>query len=187
MTGITVFPSFARRAALKRFFVIGATALIAGCTSITPYAPADRGGQGYFDQKLETGKYRVTFEGNSVTDRATIENYVLFRAAEITLRDGYDYFSILDQNTETVSTFRTTGTTFGGRGFGRRGFFYGGGFGGFGGFGANTSTTRERLSYVIGVIIQAEKGDKPAERPDAYDARQLIDNLGPTLTYPDPN
>ncbi|MEM9618510.1 MAG: hypothetical protein AAF936_11165 [Pseudomonadota bacterium] len=187
MTGVTILQRFGRTIGLKRLFVIGAIALIAGCTSITPYAPADRSGRGYDDQKLEEGKYRVTFEGNSSTDRATIENYVLFRAAEITLRDGYDHFSILDQSTDAVSTFRTNGTTFGGAGFGRNGFFYGGGFGGFGGvgFANNTSTTRQRLSYVIGVIIQAEKGDKPADSPNSYDARQLIDNLGPVLTYPD--
>ncbi|MEL7492255.1 MAG: hypothetical protein AAGJ73_16215 [Pseudomonadota bacterium] len=166
----------------RSVFAVLALLALSACASITPYGPAVKNRPGYTSQQLEADKFRVTFEGNSSTDRATIENYVLYRAAEVTLESGNDYFIILDSSTDAMRSFRTTGTTFGGGGFGRRGFFYGGGFR-RGGFGGVTSTTRERTSYITGAIIQVARGDKPSDNPDAYDARQLIDNLRPTLTF----
>lgn len=169
-----------RAASLRAAIALAGAMALAACATVTPYGPAVKRGPGYTSQQLEADRFRITFEGNSSTDRATIENYVLYRAAEVTLESGADYFILLDQTTDTQSTFQTSGTTFGGAGFGRRGFFYGGGFGGFGG---TTATTRERLRYTIGAIIQVASGDKPADNPAAYDARQLIDNLGPVIVF----
>lgn len=166
------------RAPLKTLFAVLGLGLAAACASVTPYGPS-RGGVGYTDQALDDGRYRITFEGNSSTDLATIENYVLYRAAEVTLAAGGDHFVILDSSTETARRFQTNGTTFGGAGFGRRGFFYGGGFGT--GFASTTATTRERTAYTVGAVIEVRRGDKPSGAPDAYDARQLIDNLGPAV------
>lgn len=162
---------------------IGAIAL-AACATVTPYGPAGPGGEGYADQRLESNKYRIVFEGNSQTNLTTIENYVLYRAAEVTVANGGDYFIVVDQNTESLSTFRSTGTSFGGGGFGRRGFFYGGGFG-RGGFGSSTSTTRERRSYTVGAIIEVHRGDKPRGNGSAYDAQQVLNNLRPSVTFAD--
>ena len=156
--------------------------LITARTSVTPYQPATRAG-GYTDQELDDGRFRITFQGNSQTDLATIETYVRYRAAEVTLANGGDYFVVLDSNTESLSRFQTSGTTFGGGGFGRHGFFYGPGFGGAG-FGTTTATTRERLSYTVGAIIETRRGDKPSDERTAYDARQIIDNIGPILVLP---
>ena len=172
----------------KRQLKITATALMLGtlaaCASVTPYQLSGSNG-GYTDQALDNGRYRVTFEGNSQTARTTVENYVLYRAAEITLEQGHDYFILLDANTEAMSRFVTSGTTFGGAGFGRRGFFYGRGFHrGFGGFGTTTATTRERRSYTAGAIIEIRRGDKPAGDTNAYDARQIINNLDPEIVLP---
>lgn len=158
---------------------------LGACATMTAYGPAKKNGEGYTSQQLEADKFRVSFEGNSSTERTTVENYVLYRAAEVTLENGADYFVVLDQNTEALSIFRSTGSTFGGRGFGRRGFFYGGGFSR--GFGGSTSTTRERRSYTMGVIIQVAKGDKPANNALAYDARQIIDNLKPSIIFAEAN
>ena len=157
--------------------------LLAACTSVTPYQPSIKGGAGYTDQALDSGRFRITFEGNSSTDLATVENYVLYRAAEVTLSNGYDYFIVLDSNTDAMRRFVTTGTGFSNGRFGRGRFFYGRGFHSRfgGGFGTSTATTRERKSYTVGAIIEARRGDKPADAPDAYDARQLVDNIGPTL------
>ena len=166
---------------LKLMIAAAGLGALAACASVTPYQTAGRGG-GYTDQELDDGRFRVTFEGNSSTNRRTVENYVLYRAAEVTLENGYDYFVILDSDTEAMSSFVTNGTTFGGGGFGRRGFFYGGGFG-RGGFASTTATTRERRSYLAGIIIDAREGNKPAGDPNAYDARQVINNLESTLVF----
>lgn len=175
-----------RHNGLRRFataaLVASGAAFLAACTTTTPYQPSLKNRPGFTDQRLENTKFRITFEGNSSTNLAVIENYVLYRAAEVTLANGHDYFAIVDQSRESESRFNTTGTTFGGAGFGRSGFFYGGGFGG--GFGTTQSTTRERRAYTVGVVIEVFKGDKPSGNASAYDARQVIDNLRPTLVLP---
>jgi len=169
----------------KRIAVaLAAVALISACATATPYQPANKRGEGYVDQKLEAGKYRVTFEGNSTTDRAVAENYVLYRAAEIALANGDDYFVLASQVADTRSTFNTTGFTNGGfGGFGRAGFFYGGGFGGFGG-GYTTTTTRQQLAYTVGALITTHKGEKPADNAMAFNARSVIESIGPSLQRP---
>ena len=70
---------------------IALVAMLAGCGTATPYQPATDG-QGYAEQALERDRYRVTFVGNSLTSRETVENYLLFRAAEVTMSKGFDHF-----------------------------------------------------------------------------------------------
>ena len=48
-------------------------------------------------------RYRISFKGNSLTDRETVENYMLFRAAELTLQSGYDTFTIVNRDTDKNS------------------------------------------------------------------------------------
>jgi len=170
----------------RLILALAAAALAAACATTTPYQPADKRGLGYKNQQLETAKYRVTFQGNSLVDRATAENYVLLRAAQVTLENGFDSFEIVSQNADGLSTYRTSGTSLGFGGLGGGGLFYGGGFGygGFGGLASNTSTTRESRSYVVGAVIEARKGPKPADNPMAFDARSVIESIGPTIAGP---
>ncbi len=168
---------------------LSAVLVLGACVNATPYQLAGRGGEGFVDQQLEAGKYRVTFKGNTLVERATAENYVLYRAAEVTLAAGFDHFVLADQTSDALSSYYSTGynSGFGGGGFGGGGFFYGGGFGGFGGsgFGGITTTnTRERQAYVVGAVIQAGRGPKPADNAKAYDARSVIESIGPALVRP---
>lgn len=174
----------------RSLIALSALLVLGACVNATPYQLAGRGGEGFVDQQLEVGKYRVTFKGNTLVERATAENYVLYRAAEVTLAAGYDHFLLADQTADALSSYYSTGfnSGFGGGHFGR-GFFYGGGFGGFGGFGGGfggitTSNTRERQSYVVGAVIQAARGPKPADNAQAYDARSVIESIGPALVRP---
>lgn len=77
--------------------------LLAACATATPYQPISAGQRasgGYAEEQLEPGRYTVAFAGNTLTSRQRVEQYMLFRAAELTLRDGYDGFRIVDQTTE---------------------------------------------------------------------------------------
>ena len=78
--------------------LLGVLAL-AACASPTPYQPATDG-VGYADRVLETDRFRVTFGGNAETPRATVEDYLLYRAAELALAQGRDYFVLADRDTE---------------------------------------------------------------------------------------
>jgi len=159
---------------LRNTTLAAATVLFLGaCVTATPYQPSSGGinGLGYSDTKIEPGKYRVGFRGNTSTDRATVENYILLRASELTLADGFGHFVIVDEDEGSTSNFNSTGFNNGfGGGFRRRGF--GGGFGG-----TTTSRTRERRKFDISVIVQAFPGEKSAENYEAYNASAVLENL----------
>ena len=81
-------------------FSIAAATCLAACATPTPYQAAEDGRQGYAQTQIETNRFRVSFRGNSLTDRETTENYLLYRAAELTLESGYDYFTVVTRATD---------------------------------------------------------------------------------------
>ena len=81
---------------------------VGGCAAPTPYGPA-ADGYGYAEQQLESNRYRVAFAGNSVTPRDVVQNYLLYRAAEVTLEKGHDYFTLVDQDVERSTVYHGTG------------------------------------------------------------------------------
>lgn len=147
---------------------------LSACATITPYQPAQgNNGYGYSEQKLQTNRYRVSFSGNSKTDRNTVENYLLYRAAELTLAQGGDSFVVSNQDTEKNT--RTTGVS-AGTGFGYP-FFFGPGFGG-------TTTTNTQHDYDAYGVITIHKGTASSDQPNIYNARDLQANLGPDIKRP---
>ena len=94
---------------LRKFAAAAALVLAAGlaaCTTPTPYQPRVAGkaaSAGFTEQRIETDRWRVSFNGNSLTSRETVEAYLLYRAAELTLAQGHDWFAIVDRNTEKHS------------------------------------------------------------------------------------
>jgi len=163
------------------FGLLGLLAL-AGCTTPTPYVAADEGdGFGYSETQLEANRYRVTFAGNFDTARETVQNYLLYRAAELTVENDGDYFVIADQNLERSTRYIGTASP----GFGG-GFGYGGvRSGGLIGTGISTVDARPIDEYAAFADIVIEQGEKPPAAPDAYDARQILARLGPTVVRPD--
>ena len=158
------------REALLGVAVLG---VLAGCGGgPTPYQPAsDR--YGYSEQQIEDNRYRVTFAGNDLTPADTVQNYLLYRAAEITLDRDYDYFTMVDRNLDRSTTYWGSGpTTYLGTGFGR-------GSGGFVGFG--TSTARPIDSYTAYADVVMFRGEKPVDDVNAYDAREVLRRLDPTI------
>ena len=145
----------------------------AGCATVTPYQPVQRG-EGYSEQKLEDNRFRVRFAGNRLTPKETVQNYLLFRAAEITLQNGHDYFVTLEQETDKETTQYQT-ISFG-TGFGR---WYWYPFGTVG-----VATTRAATEFVAEAHILTFAGEKPANEPGAFDARQIVNNLGPRIVRP---
>jgi hypothetical protein len=55
---------------------------------------------------IEQNRVRISFRGNTLTDRDTVENYLLYRAAEVTLSSGKDYFIVANRDTESRSRCR---------------------------------------------------------------------------------
>ena len=93
----------------RAFSILLGVVSVAACGTPTPYQQAIEG-KGYTVQQIEENRVRVSFAGNTLTKRETVENYLLFRAAETTLAHGFQHFVIVGQDTETATTYRTRRT-----------------------------------------------------------------------------
>jgi len=167
-----------------------------GCTTATPYQPLTTRGPatgGYSDQRLEDNRYRVTFAGNTMTSRETVETFLLYRAAELTTTQGYDWFVMVDRDTEKRS--RTTidqPFTSGPYGYWGPSWRYRGGRFGwrswdpFWGdpFWDREIDVRTVDRYEATAEIVMGRGPKPANDPRTFDAKQILANLGPRVTTP---
>ncbi len=182
--------------------VLALSAGLAACATPTPYQPFVRGqttGGGFSDSKLEANRYRVSFAGNSLTTRETVEGYLLYRAAELTVQSGYDWFSIVERDTDKkVSTYvepdpfyRPSYGAYGlwrpswryyGRGFGWRGWdpFWGDSFW------TDRVDVRTVERFEASAEVVMDKGPKPQGDVKAFDARSVIENLKPRIQYPAP-
>jgi hypothetical protein len=150
--------------------------LFLGACAATPYQPM-RGGEGYAEQRIESNRYRVSFAGNSSTPRETVQDYVLYRAAELTLANGYDYFVLGEQST-VGEPGGSSGLSFG---FGGFSFGSGGGVG----VGVGTSTGGGSAQYMGQANILMFKGRKPDDNAKAFDARAVKANLDAQIRRPE--
>jgi hypothetical protein len=154
--------------------LLAALLALPGCAAQpTPYQPA-ADGYGFSNQQIEGNRFRVTFAGNSETSLDTVRNYMLYRAAEVTVQSGHDYFVVVDQNTQSSTSYRGTGSSPFGFGTGFRGD---GGFGvGFSSFSAIPSD-----SFTSWADIVVGDGPKPAGDVNAYDAHEVLRQLDPVV------
>lgn len=157
--------------------MIAGLALLAGCATPTPYQPLN-GGEGYSNQQIEAQRFRVSFYGNSLTPRNTVEDYLLYRAAEITVDHGYDLFTVVDRSTEPVTQYIGS-------------FGVGTGFGGFYdpfyspyGFGMSTGSATPVTSYQATMTIVLSRGKKAADALHTYDAHDVMQRLGQYIRRP---
>lgn len=146
---------------------LSALALTA-CASLAPYgAQQGPNGQGFSEQRIESNRYRVSYNGVGAAGR--VADWALLRAADLTTEQGYDWFEVTQSWTDGRP---------GGAGGVRPSVSIGGGSSRYGGYSASgvgvgvglnfsgpqpTSTT---LEVVLG------RGQKP-DRPNAYDARSV--------------
>jgi len=183
-------------------FAAALAGALAGCATPTPYQPNVPGQStsgGYSEMRVESNRWRVTFAGNSLTSRQTVEGYLLFRAAELTTEQGYDWFSIVDRNTQRDARTYIEPDPFyspwyGPYGFWRPSWRYWGPGPGWrtwdpywgSPFWADSVDVRTVEKFEATAEIFMGKGPKPADDPRAFDARQVIANLQPKIQYPEP-
>ena len=146
--------------------------LIVGCGQPTPYQPATDG-YGYREQQIEDNRYRVSFAGNDLTARETVQNYLLYRAAELTLDEGYDYFVVVDRDLDRSTTYWGTADSLG-AGYLTRWDRYGG-------MGLSTYSAEPIERYTAYADIVMFQGKKPADDVDAYDAHSVVRQLNATI------
>lgn len=191
---------------IKSAAVVAALALTAGlaaCATPTPYQPNIRGqavSGGFSEMRLEGDRWRVNFAGNTLTDRETVEGYLLFRAAELTRDQGYDWFEIVDRETNRDRRTYVEPDPFYRPWYGRSyGYwrpswrYYGPRWGWrtwdpFWGdpFWADRMDVRTVDKFEASAEIVMHRGPKPADDPRAFDARGVMETIGPRVVRPEP-
>jgi hypothetical protein len=139
---------------------------------------SDHTGYGYREVPVDSNTWQVMFDGNSATDTEVVDRYALYRAAELTTENGYDYFIVLGRQAE-VSTSMTgppeihtnvqpyqdpvNGAS-----------------------GIVTSTTSSRMVFPHTTrftmkTIRMFQGKKPDSNAAAYDAKSMVAMMAPNI------
>jgi hypothetical protein len=167
---------------------MAALSMLAACASPTPYQAADGSRRGYTEQQIETNRFRISFDGNSLTDRETVETYLLYRAAELTVEEGYDHFMVVTRATDEDTRVTSSGAY---------SSFYSAfpvhysyyhprwGWHGWRDPFWDDVSYRETTRYEASAEIFLGRGPKPDD-PNAFDARDVISNLADDIVRPEP-
>jgi hypothetical protein len=181
---------FIPRNTLAAAALLGASVSLGACATSTPYQSAEAAGQqfGYQSERLASDRYRVSFSGNEVTSRETVEQYLLYRAAELTRQQGYDGFTVVRDETEADIDIDTVPTTF--PGWAPAWNYYGTGLGWTtydpylgGPFPAARITASDQFS--ASAVIEMYRGRAPAGADDTFDASAVLARLGDDVEMPE--
>ena len=145
--------------------------ILAGCESLPPYHPSEGpGATGYSDQQLAANRYRVTFTGNSATRRDAVENYLLRRAAEVTLKAGSRYFLFDARDTDAKTTYHSDFVGWPGHGW----YWHSWPYGPEQDLATFPVTRYEAYAEIVLLTDEQAKAE-----PRAVNAQDLLDHIGP--------
>jgi hypothetical protein len=159
-----------------RLIVAASVFLLAACAATGPaeYGPADSKGFGYDEQRIEEGRYRITYRGSGGMPPEVVEDYALRRAAELAVAGGYDWFRVIGRGVDGEKRGGVSvGTGFGTGSYGRRSSVGVGVGADLGRIGAQDFFTA-RIEVLMG------KGDGPDDGPGAgevYEAQSVLESL----------
>jgi hypothetical protein len=181
----------------RRILALAACALsvtaLGGCTTATPYQPyrpesVSGVHGGYSEHRLAPDRFVVRFHGNALTPRDRVERYMLYRAAELTLQNGYDTFEILERHTEhDVETYVDRGPWYGTPyDWWRPHWRYYDpdlGWSPWDPYGYRRVDIRRVESFEAEAEIAMRRGVAAAGRR-VFDARKVMTDIGPTIELP---
>lgn len=151
---------------MKHALILLPALLVAACATSGSYGPADGPGDvGYSEQQIETNRFRVTYRAG---DAIAAEDGALRRAAEVTLEEGYDYFTVVARATDRERA-RSDGARVGVSG-------RTGGYGGGVGIGVSVPIGGRDGRVAVRLEIVMGKGTKLVD-PDTYDAADLLSRM----------
>lgn len=155
---------------LHAFLCILMTALLSSCAS-TGYQALD-GSAGYSDTRLDSNTVRVTYYGSVATSNETVQNYLLYRCAQVTLKYGFDYFVIISNYTQPVVNTYTSPSfvNYYSNKKGTAGYAYVTG-------GQTMTVSRE----IASAVIKMYSGSKPTSQANAFAAREIQSYLTPAV------
>jgi len=207
--------SMTKPGVLKKIVLVASALALTACATATPYQPSAKTNlrNGFSELQIENDRVKVTFDGNSMTDRQTVETYLLYRSAELTKAAGYDYFTLTERATDKNTRIQDTGFRdpyYGlfsysyfhpGRGWSGlyhrpyyHSFFrssrshFGGRFGRYRPFNDSWGRGfdyREITRYRASAEVKFGRGTKPTDANNAFSAQEVLNNLGDKIVYPE--
>jgi len=148
------------RPAPGRAVTTTALLLLAACLAPTPFQPAARdGSDGYRVERLEQDHFRIRFAGNEATGPQQVATSLAYLAAEVTLRNGGDYYVVRNDKLERATIYDPLGLP---PDYAPR---------------CCLVLDRPGHEYEASAEIVIYKGKTPADDPAAYDARAVRDAL----------
>ena len=145
----------------RRVGLLLAAVLTTACATVPEYQPRTPGSTvGYRDVQLSPNRYRVTYSGSYDSTRDDVETYLLRRAAEVTLLNGYTHFVIQKRETHATPDYAAN----------RYGFYPYGyyPYSGYGGYAPSYSSYAE---------IMLLKGPETANAANVVDAQRVLVSL----------
>ena len=146
--------------------------VLQACASYSPYQPAGKNGYGYRHTQLSETQYRVDFKARDLEQGKAVD-FAMLRAAELTLEKGYDWFEVVDRESDLSHQHPDAGfnLTLG------SGIYHHSRSSVF--FGTGLRDTDEGIVTVL-LEINMGKGNKPdAQR--VYSANALVEKLRQAL------
>jgi hypothetical protein len=136
----------------------------------------------YYGPKQPGESVGYTDSGNSATARDMVENFLLMRAAEVTLQSGYSHFLFDARDTKAKTTYLSDFTGWPGWGGGWYWHSWPDAFGGppFDAQAESRPITKFEAYAEIVMLTPVEA----AKETRAIDARQIIARLGPLVAPP---
>jgi hypothetical protein len=183
-----------RRLIVTTAAILALGGALAACETATPYQPLNAGSRtsgGYSDTKITADRWRVSFRGNTLTSRETVETYLLYRAADLTVAQGFDWFEPVDRHTDKKVEVDPAPGFYGGFGYGYgwrpywRHYGFGYGWRGWDPYwGDPFFDTTVTQKFEASAEIVMGHGQRPEGDHRAMDAREVMTNLRPHVIPP---
>jgi hypothetical protein len=166
---------YSLRARLAAACLLG---LLSACATAPIYSQkVDGASTGYTDERLAQNRFRVTYTGGGSTVRETVEDFLLFRAAQVTLESRAAWFAFDTRDTSAHTTYLSS----------FNGFPRGPGFGWRDRWdwwpddGAETTAITRYQAYAEIVTLSEAQAHTD---PHALNAQDVITRLGPKVLPP---
>lgn len=163
----------------KNLAVMGISLALAACA--TPYGKYGALG-GYTDARIDENTFSISVDTNAFTSQQVTSMHALYRAAELTVENGFDYFVIVsDAKNATSAMVAMPGASTSNTSVSSYGSYAS----------ARTTTNYAPTTFLpmtfpnATLLIKAFKGTKPENAPNVYEARSVMKYLAPQVGVPD--
>ncbi|MDP2279389.1 MAG: hypothetical protein Q8K51_14325 [Nitrospirota bacterium] len=137
--------------------IIALVFILTACATPTPYGKYGRLG-GYVDNRIDANTFSISVNNNAFTTQQTTSMHAFYRAAELTVENGFDYFVIVSgANNSTSAAAALQGNSY-----------------------APIIMVPIVFPNQV-IVIRSFKGPKPNDQVNAYNALEVMKYLGPQI------